>query len=176
MIITVRGLPENWLFLFMIYNSKNVLKKLCFVEYHFGAIYTKRAKKLPFNPFFFVKLDDITLYKTPKFRYNRMWSRFFIYLFSKVFMFTLLTLFVIMPYNGQYSDLKGRFFDKNMVEFDREHVGMLCWVIRIYLECFQISTSFFFGSVLCQTILMLLKHPNPKDSMNMSSNAGFSVG
>ena len=27
----------------MIYNSKNTLKKLSFVEYHFGAIYIKKA-------------------------------------------------------------------------------------------------------------------------------------
>ena len=27
----------------MFYNSKNTLKKLCFVEYHFGAIYIKKA-------------------------------------------------------------------------------------------------------------------------------------
>ena len=27
----------------MIYNSKNTLKKMSFVEYHFGAIYIKKA-------------------------------------------------------------------------------------------------------------------------------------
>ena len=70
-------------------------------------------------------------------------------------------------------DLKGRFFDENMIEFNEEHVGMLRFAIHISLDCFQISTPLFFGWVSCQSILMLLKHR--KDSMNMSSNAGFSV-
>ena len=35
-------------------------------------------------------------------------------------------------------DLKGRFFDENMVEFDGEHVGMLCCAIQICFECFRI--------------------------------------
>ena len=51
----------------MIYNSKNTLKELCFVEYHFGAIYIKKASRLLFNPFFFVKLDDINSYKPQSF-------------------------------------------------------------------------------------------------------------
>ena len=37
------------------------------------------SKKLPFNPFFFVKL---------KYRWNRMWLSLFIYLFSTIFIFT----------------------------------------------------------------------------------------
>ena len=69
-------------------------------------------------------------------------------------------------------DLKGRFFDENMIEFNGEHVGMLCFAIQISLDCFQISTLFF-SWVSCQSILMILKHR--KDSMNMSYNAGFSV-
>ena len=50
-----------------------------------------------------------------------------------------------------------------MIEFNGERVGMLCFAIQISLEGFQISTPFL-GWVLCQNILMLLKHP--KDSMN----------
>ena len=42
-------------------------------------------------------------------------------------------------------DLKGLFFDKNMIEFNGEHVGMLCVAIQISLEGFQVSTPLFLG-------------------------------
>ena len=52
------------------------------------------SKKLLFNPFFFVKLDNINLYKTLKFCYNRTWLRLYVYLFSILFIFTLLCLLI----------------------------------------------------------------------------------
>ena len=40
-------------------------------------------------------------------------------------------------------DLKGRFFDENTIEFNGEHVGMLCSANWISLECFQIFIPIF---------------------------------
>ena len=50
-------------------NSKNTPKNYVL----WNTILVQSISKKPlFNPFFFVKLDDINSYKTPKFRYNRM--------------------------------------------------------------------------------------------------------
>ena len=62
-----------------------------FVEYHVGAIYIKKAS---IQSVLFVKLDDINLYKTLKFCYNRTWLRLYVYLFSILFIFTLLCLLI----------------------------------------------------------------------------------
>ena len=53
----------------MIYNSKNTFKN-CIL---WNTILVQSISiKLLFNPFFFVKLDDINWHKTPKFCYNQI--------------------------------------------------------------------------------------------------------
>ena len=64
-------------------------------------------------------------------------------------------------------------FDENMnmIEFNGEHVGMLCFAIRISFECFQISSPFFFlGGFYAKYFAAIEAPQGPKDSIRMIPN------
>ena len=64
------------------------------------------SKKIFFNPLFFVKLEDIKPYKPPKYRWNWMRLSLFIYLYSKICIFTpIWWCCYCSPYSSFYTNL-----------------------------------------------------------------------
>ena len=70
----------------MCYNCKNLFKNV-FILWN-TVLLISISKKLLFNPFFFVKLDNINLYKLLKYHWNRMWLSLFIYSIVEDWIFT----------------------------------------------------------------------------------------
>ena len=126
----------------MIYNSKNTLKKLCFVEYHFGAIYIKKAS---IQSVLFCEAWRYQLVQDAEVSLQSNASKVVDLFIFQNFHFHPSNFVCYFAIKWSIFNLKGRFFDENMTEFNGEHVGMLYCAIRICLECFQISTPLFLG-------------------------------
>ena len=124
----------------MFYNSKNTLKKLCFVVYHFGAIYIKKAS---IESILFREAWRYQLVQDPKVSLQSNVIEVLYFFIFQSFHFHPTNFVCYHAIKWSIFDLKGRFFDENMIEFNEEHVGMLRFAIHISLDCFQISIPLF---------------------------------
>ena len=121
-------------------NSKNAPNKSRFVEYHFSAIYIKKAS---IQSVLFCEAWRYQLIRNPKVLLQSNVIEVLYFLIFQSFHFHPTNFVCYHAIKWSIFDLKGRFFDENMIEFNGEHVSMLHFAIQISLDCFKISTLLF---------------------------------
>ena len=122
------------------YNSKNIPKKSCFVEYHFGEIYIKKAF---IQSVLFCVAWRYQLVQDPKvWLKSNLIKLVYLFIFQK-FHFQTNNFVSYYAIKRSMFDLKWYFLHESSIEFDGEHVGMLCSAIRNCLEIIPIFTPCF---------------------------------
>ena len=134
----------------MIYNSKNTLKKLSFVEYHFGAIYIKKAS---IKSVLFCEAWRYQLVQDPEVSLqSNVIEVLYLFIFQS-FHFHPTKFVCYFAIKWSIFDLNGRFFDENMIEFNVEHVGILIFGIQSCLARIEIFTPPVLGCIYNQNLL-----------------------
>ena len=125
----------------MFYNSKNAPKKSSFVEYHFSAIYIKKAS---IQSVLFCEAWRYQLVQDAEVLLQSKVSKVVDLLIFQTFHFHPNHFVCYFAIKWSIFDLKGRFFDENMIDFNREHVRMLYCAIRNCFGCYIVDFSCFY--------------------------------
>ena len=116
------------------------MKKSRFVEYHFGAIYIKKAS---IESVLFCEAWRYQLVQDAEVSLQSNVSKVVDLLIFQNFHFHPSNFVCYFAIKWSIFDLNGQFFDENMIEFDGEHVGMLSFGIENYLGRIVIFTPCF---------------------------------
>ena len=112
------------------------------MEYHFGAIYIKKAS---IESVLFCEAWRYQLVQDAEVLLQSNVSKVVDLLIFQNFHFHPSNFVCYFAIKRSIFDLNGRFFDENMIEFNGEHVGMLIFGIQSCLARVVIFTPLFWG-------------------------------